>query len=186
MLHIKKITKEHNQEAFDLIKSVYLLEGYSFSEDEFLKYNQSRTLFLLYENENLLGTISLIEDKTTLAVPLALLYNEELQHIRLDYLSIYEVANFAIDKRNTTDPMSKKFLLGSKLLLEEAYKEAKKLSADLLVIAINPKHIPFYKLIGFEEFGPIKLYPLVNAPAVALKFDVSSSDENNFLQCFSR
>lgn len=186
MLHIKTIIKEHNQEAFDLIKSVYLLEGYSFSENDFLKYNQSRILFLLYENEDLLGTISLIEDKTTLAVPLAALYDEELQRIRLEYVSIYEVANFAIDKRNTKDPIGKKFLLGSKLLLEEAYKEAKKRSVDMLVIAINPKHVPFYKLLGFEEFGPIKLYPLVNAPAVALKFEVSASDENNFLQCFSR
>ena len=52
----------------------------------------------------------------------------------------------------------------------------------LAMKAIKDIGLTFYKLIGFTEFGPTKFYSFVNAPAVPLKFDLTSKvvDENFF------
>ena len=182
-LHIKKSIGEHNEDVFNLVRDIYELEGYQFLKEDFLKYNNLRTLFTLYKDDNLLGTISLLKDKGEASLPLCSLYEDEINVLRQSNSSIYEVGNFVMDKRKIVNRFSQESLLGSKLLFKEVYEEAKTINAELLVIVVNPKHLTFYKLIGFTEFGPTKFYSFVNAPAVPLKFDLTSKVDENF---FSR
>jgi hypothetical protein len=183
-LHIKKSIGEHNEEAFDLVRDIYEIEGYQFQKQDFLKYNDMRTLFTLHKNEELLGTISMLKDVGGMSLPLSSLYQDEVEALRQVYREIYEVGNFVIDSRKVLNRFSQESLLGSRLLFKEVYEEAKRIKAELLVIVINPKHLSFYKLIGFKEFGTTKFYPFVNAPAVPLKYEIAvDTSEANF---FSR
>ncbi len=188
MLYVKKSTGMHDEHAYTLIKDIYKIQGYQFSKQDFLKCNELRTLFTLHTNKDkdgdLIGTISLMKDKGGQSLPLSSIYLDEIEDLRQVYTSIYEVGNFVIDSRKINNRFSQESLLASRLLFKEVYQEAINMEVELLVMVINPKHLSFYKLIGFKEFGPTKLYPSVNAPAIPIKFDLRSCVlESNF---FSR
>ncbi|MFZ3032088.1 MAG: hypothetical protein WA082_03560, partial [Candidatus Moraniibacteriota bacterium] len=56
---------------------------------------------------------------------------------------------------------------------------------DMLCIAINPKHEPFYDALGFETIGGLKYYSSFNqAPAIAKALPLntlSSASHKSFL-----
>ena len=42
------------------------------------------------------------------------------------------------------------------------------------LIEVNPRHVVFYeRMLGFKQFGPEKICPRVNAPAVLMRLEVS-------------
>ena len=53
---------------------------------------------------------------------------------------------------------------------------------DDLLIEVNPRHVLFYqRMLGFKPFGPEKICPRVNAPAILLRLDLDFADEQIIL-----
>lgn len=174
MLQIQKNNQQYDDEVFSLIEEVYRLEKYSVEKRDFLKYSDQRIFFTLHKHEELIGTISLIECRGKDTLPLSALYAAELEGLLQKHPRVYEVGSFAIDKNKLMNRFSQESLQGTRLLFRAVYEEAKQRSADLLVIAINPKHLTFYTLIGFQKFGEQKFYPFVEAPAIPLFLNLKS------------
>lgn len=174
MLQIQK-NKNTDNEVFELIHNIYSQEGYTTSFDDYMSYKSRRTTFTLILDEKLSGTLSLIECTGEETLPLSSLYRDELKELLVKYKKIYEVGSFAMDKQAFKNSFSKESLLGTRMLFKAVLDEAKSVKADLLVIVINPRHLTFYKLMGFQEFGDQKFYPVVHAPAIPLYLDLTSN-----------
>lgn len=174
MLEIQKNSTQYIDAAYTLLEGVYQNEKYCIQKSDFVKYNNQRTFFTLHKYDELIGTISLIECQGKETLPLSSLYATELDGLLQQYSCVYEVGSFAIDKNKIGDRYGGESLKGARLLFKAVYEEAKRFGADLLVVAVNPKHLSFYTLIGFQKFGEQKMYPFVEAPAVPLFLTMKS------------
>lgn len=174
MLQIQKNSTAYTDAAYSLIEEVYKEENYMIQKNDFVKYHNQRTFFTLHKYDELIGTISLIECKGKETLPLSSLYASELEGLLKTYSRVYEVGSFAINKKKFGDRVGSESLKGTQLLFRAVYEEAKRFGADLLVVAINPKHLSFYTLIGFQTFGEQKFYPFVEAAAVPLYLNLKS------------
>lgn len=170
-----KIRMAHDQarssEAHYLVQRRYQQKGYlpareRGSPQERTGCPDSITL-ACYRHEKIMGTLTLGFDvgEGLLADEL---YRNELDGLRADGRRICEFTKMAIDNKRT----SKRMLAG---LFHIAYLYAEEIWRYTdIIIEVNPSHVSFYRrLLGFEIFGPERLCPRVNAPAVLLRGDMA-------------
>lgn len=176
-------TKEELEGSRRLVLEEYIRSGYVSVQDivsglkmgEYLGLPNTTTFILRYQN-GIIGTVSLVEDSEK-GVPMDDLYTKEIDILRNRGLKIAEVSQFAmrkdthveylsLDKKRPASYLSVPLL---KLMVHYALRQG----VDAFCIAVNPKHVMFYKFLGFEQFGEEKSYVSVNeAPAVALVLDL--------------
>jgi hypothetical protein len=94
------------------------------------------------------------------------IYHDELEGLRREGRKISEIGALATKNEFRWQNL---FMYLCRVMYW--YSNFKKV--DDLCIAVNPKHVIFYTSIFlFEEFGPEKTYPKVDAPAVLLRLDM--------------
>ncbi len=129
-------------------------------------------VFGAFINEQLYGTLSLVFDDKR-GLPMDSIYKDEIDVFRTKKYKLGEVVQFAVDKVILEEQLSPYEVSVSSLpLFGCLLSYAKKNDFDFLCITVNPKHVSFYTLIGFEKIGDIKYYASVDAPAVAMTLAV--------------
>ncbi len=176
-------SKEELEGSRRLVLEEYIRSGYVSGQDiasglkmgDYLGLPDTTTFILQYQ-DCVIGTVSLVEDGEK-GVPMDDLYTKEINILRHRGSKIAEVSQFAIrkdahieysspDKKRPASYLSVPLL---KLTVHYALRQG----VDTFCIAVNPKHVMFYKFLGFEQFGEEKSYVSVNgAPAVALVLDL--------------
>ena len=127
------------------------------------------------------GTISIVLNDTC-PLPMDQLYKTEVDILRNKKYKVAEVVQFAVDQN-----ISKKYLSFSEASLSATplfgivLACAKEKEVDYLCISVNPKHINFYSLVGFQIIGDEKHYASVNAPAVAMCLSVKDAYSDIFV-----
>jgi hypothetical protein len=115
------------------------------------------------------GTVTLIED-SGIGLPLDEVYREEADRFRADGLRLGEASALA------SDPTSQGagLVLVLRLMQALVIYAADVAGLDVLCVAVNPRHVEFYRrVLTFEVFGELRSYARVNgAPAVALSLDL--------------
>ena len=168
MFSLEKISNSFHEKTFYFIKDIYKVSGYTFKKKDYIKYSKQRSIFNIYADGKIFGTIALIKEKDTLPLPIYKLYKQEIDLLKISYPKICEIGNFAIDK-SSKDALGVRALCGTKTLFNEVIFEANRESIDLILIVVNPKHVSFYELMGFERIGQDLYHKDVNAEAVGLK-----------------
>lgn len=184
---------EDRKAAAKIVQRQYAQSGYTLSENSvddkmtlFLNQPTSKT-FLGSCGDTPLATVSIITDSLD-GLPLDELYRDEVNLLRQKGLRLAEVSQLAIDTTLARELLSEKALKKNALLfplfniiLQCGRHEA----LDMLCIAINPKHEPFYDALGFETIGGLKYYSSFNqAPAIAKALPLntlSSASQKSFL-----
>lgn len=182
-------SKNDIDEAIGLITRVYARSGYVHKDtgeasgiSEHL-YSPATRTFTIRMGDLLLGTLSVIADSAE-GLPMQVIFSDELNALRREGKRIAEVGQFAIDKellaeaqkRHSRDPIDRAIALS---LFKLALHYGVRKEFDLFCIAVNPKHVAFYRWMGFETFGATKTYPSVeNAPAVPMKIDLGQLVED--------
>ncbi len=183
--------EDEKRAVLPLIKKLYVEQGYISKDSE----NNSFTTFLLspftqvfmgYANDVLFATISLVPD-SDLGLPMDDLFKDELKPFKQK--KIAEVTQYAVDHETLKEQDKSLTQIGQFMssvpLLKIVLKTAKEKKIDYLCIAINPKHDPFYKSIGFVSIGELKYYPKVNnAPALPRILDITTLENNEKLPGF--
>jgi len=164
------------EQAFSLVYEEYLRSGYITepnSSKVFFNFHNllptSSTLVAKKENR-VVATLSMVFDSEDFGLPADSLYSKELVPLRKQGRKICEICTLAI---------SPEYRLGKLIMpmFKSAYRRSLANSIDDICIMVNPKHSPFYQLILlFEQFGPERIYPRVEAPAVCLRVDVKDLD----------
>lgn len=162
--------------AYSLLYQEYLHAGYikqNTNKILFTKHHllPKTTVFVAKSGKTILSTATLVRDSKQFGLPMDELYGTELKKLRSDQRKILEVGSLASNRYQFTRSGIQNF---TKLL----FLYCVFLDADDVCVMVNPKHVPLYKrLCDLEVFGKEKYYPKVNAPAVALRADVSQVRE---------
>lgn len=159
--------------ALRLAHDIYVREGYMephpLGMRILLPYHALKTTTVLVarlEGE-IVGTLSLMFDSPA-GLPMDELYTEALGEARRSGRRLVELSNFAIADC-ARDGAILLHLMRAALRLAMAER------CDDLVIAIHPKHEPFYRTIWLmERFGDLSSYQGVRgAPAIGLRGDLN-------------
>jgi len=165
------------KQAFSLVHDTYLRMGYlSTPKPHGMLFGihtllPETVIFVAKSYLTVISTLTEIFDTEQFGLPMDELYRKELDGFRSKGRKIVELcalvtpANFR--RMNA-------FMYLSKLM----YQYSMDRRVNDLCIAVNPKHVPFYKhILLFEDLGPQCYYPRVNAPAVALHVNMDCINE---------
>jgi hypothetical protein len=130
------------------------------------------TVVLVAKIDDLIvSTLTQFFDDPVFGLPLDMIYKKELDQLRAKGHKISEIGALA-----TRHDFRWQNLFMH--LCQVMYWYARFRKVDDLCIAVNPKHVQFYKTVFlFEELGPTKLYPKVHAPAVLMRLDANRHEE---------
>jgi hypothetical protein len=99
------------------------------------------------------------------------LYKSEIDSLRAAGHKVCELTKLAVDQ-----PQTSKRVLAALFHIAYIYGRVMQGYTDV-VIEVNPRHVIFYKrMLGFKEFGPVRLCGRVNAPAVLLRLEIGYVD----------
>lgn len=164
-------------QAFGLVYKEYLRSGYipepKSSEMLYNIYHllPETTVFVAKSYLTVVSTLTQIFDSDLFGLPMDSLYKNELDVLRDRGRKIAEITALATEKSFRWKNL---FMYLCKAMLWHT----KYSGINDLCITINPKHVRFYKTIFlFEQFGPERHYPRVNAPAVPLRLNIDEIDK---------
>lgn len=162
---------EEYEGAFRIVYDVYREIGYikndHHSKMSYSIYSMLPTtcVFIFKEHLEIISTLSQYLDSDVFGLPMDSLYKEEIDVLRNQGRKIAEIGALATANSSRWNNLS--------MFLGKAYLHYAKLTGvnDILIM-VNPKHVSFYKAVFmFKDFGPEKHYPVVDAPAVALRIN---------------
>jgi hypothetical protein len=163
--------------AFRLVHDQYVARGYMSPHPSGRRLSLHHALpttkvFVAYRGAEPVGTLSLIQD-SAIGVPMDDAYRQELATLREWNRSFAEVSALAIATEHRALGLAVLVRLVRMLVLYAA--EFARL--DALCIAVNPRHVDFYRrAFEFTVFGQLREYEKVNgAPAVALRVDLAKA-----------
>ncbi len=170
-------TFQERQEAFSLVHDEYLRQGYiPCPTRSGMIYRLHHLLptsltLLLKDRDTTVGTLTIVRDMDLFGLPMDKVYGEELKTRRRQGRRLAELSALAVRRSYCLQSL---FML----LVRAAYGYALKMRVTDFCIMVNPRHADFYRSIFlFEDLGPVRPYPFVNAPAVALRADLVTFPE---------
>jgi len=167
-------TAEERRAAFSVVHQEYLRLGYIQRPNPTgMHYGLHRVLptsstLILKKNDAVVATLTHVLDTDLYGLPMDKLYGRELDALRSRGRRLAELSALATRR----DFCWQRLFM---VLCRAAYRHALEKRVTDLCIMVNPRHAPFYKTVFlFEDLGPERFYPLVNAPAVALRADLET------------
>lgn len=161
------------QKMYGLVYDEYIKQGYILPNEssKFEHYqgifdrNPNTDVFLVYENNDITGTISFTRDSWTHSIPSVIDFPKETDEQRL------LTSNLANTWRLVTKEEYRSNLSFITILLKEIIKRAIVLGVECTLASINPKHVGCYiNLLNMEMIGFTKKSEgLQNAPSVLMR-----------------
>lgn len=130
------------------------------------------TVCSAFEGSKTVGTIA-VRFETARGLNADAVFAAELATFRAAGLRICEFTRLAVDE----DAKDNKKVLAR--LFHLAYLHAHRLAGcELLVIEVNPRHVPFYKrMLGLKVCSEMRIKDSVGAPAVLMSLDLAEACE---------
>lgn len=167
-------TPDEYTRAFRLVYEEYLRSGYTKPHPSLMHYTiwsmlPQTSVFVFKSYHEVLCTLSHIPDSDMFGLPMDSLYKPEVDKLREKGRSIVEVGALATQyTRRWTNLMV--------YLAKAMFQYSIMSHVDDIVITVNPKHVNFYtQIFLFKPFGEVRHYGSVNAPAVALRINLSET-----------
>ena len=164
--------------AFRLLYEEYLNAGYIGEQ------TPSRILFDIHHilpetmvfiasySDSPIATLTQFFDNILFGLPSDVIYKAELDKLRSEGRFISELGSLATQKKFRWKNLFHH-------LCRAMYWYSRFRKVNDLCIAVNPKHVPYYKTIFlFEAVGPIKFHPRVRAPAVLMRLNLDHCRKN--------
>jgi len=163
-------------QSFSLVYQVYLHKGFITTpkHHEMLYSIYSllpRTVHVVAKTYlTVISNLTIIFDTPEFGLPMDVIYKKELDQLRAQGRCVVELSALATPREHRWKNI---FLY----LVQTMYRYSKYRGVDDVCIAVKPRHKRYYRgLFPFEEFGPERHYPRVDAPAVGLRGKVEDED----------
>lgn len=156
-------TGERLGSASLLVQKMYRNIGYAIPG---MHKSEDRITLIASQNYAVVGTLTLgIDADNGLLADQN--YKPEIDRLREKEHKVCELTKFAVDQARGS-----KRVLAALFHIAYIYGRVLQKQTDV-VIEVTPKHASFYKrLLGFEQFGPVRLNSRVNAMGVLLWLDL--------------
>jgi hypothetical protein len=161
-------TDGHLRSASFLVQRRYSWRGYSISFPAAMQAN--RITLSAYDRDDVVATISIgVDSRSGLFVDA--LFPDELKSLRAPNRRVCEFTRLAIDEGLRSKPVIA-------ALFHTAYIYARRIrTCTDLVVEVNPRHVKFYeRMLAFHAFGPVRVDPRVQAPAILLHLDLRHAE----------
>lgn len=165
-------TIDERQQAFRLLHDNYLHLGYlSEPKPSGLLFNiyallPNTAIFIAKSYLSVISSLTEIFDSEEFGLPMDIIYRDELDQLRGEGRRLVELSALVT-------PPKLRWRNLFMVLCQVMYQYSIYRGVDDLCIAVNPKHVRFYQQIFlFEQFGPERHYPRVDAPAIALRINM--------------
>jgi len=161
-------TDGHLRSASVLVQRRYSWRGYNISSPSAMQAN--RITLSAYDRDEVVATISIgVDSRSGLFVDA--LFTDELKSLRGPNRRVCEFTRLAIDEALRSKPVIA-------ALFHTAYIYARRIrTCTDLVVEVNPRHVKFYeRMLGFHPFGPVRVDPRVQAPAILLHLDLRHAE----------
>ena len=180
------VSISEKEKASAIVNKKYREEGYVRDEQDTISkiasyiVEENSVIFGAFVGNEIFGTLAFVFDEER-GLPMEAIYKEEVNILRGKGFKVGEVVQFAVDQDIAKKHLSSvEVQLAAVPLFGRLLSYAKKKNFDYLCISVNPKHVSFYSLIGFEKIGELKHYASVDAPAVAMSFSLKEIDNTDF------
>jgi len=128
-------------------------------------------VFIAKISDVVVSTLTQFFDDRIFGLPMDMIYKKELDQLRHDGRVVSEIGCLAT---SSDYRMQHQFMD----MCQAMYWYARFKKVDDICIAVNPKHVQFYKTVFlFEEFGPVRFYPKVHAPAALMRLDTAKHEQ---------
>ena len=165
-------TIDEFSQAFSLLHDIYLQMKYlSKPKPHGMLFGihallPETVVFVAKSYQTVISTLTEIFDTEQFGLPMDIIYRDELDGLRAQGRKIVELSALVTPSKLRWRNL---FMYLSQVMYQYSIYRG----IDDLCIAVNPKHVRFYKSIFlFEDLGPERLYPRVDAPAVALRINM--------------
>ena len=161
-------TDGHLRSASFLVQRRYSWRGYNISFSSAMQAN--RITLSAYDRDEVVATISIgVDSRSGLFVDA--LFTDELRSLRGPNRRLCEFTRLAIHEALRSKPVIA-------ALFHTAYIYARRIrTCTDLVVEVNPRHVKFYEhMLGFRPFGPVRVDPRVEAPAILLHLDLRHAE----------
>lgn len=167
------------KQAFSLVHDTYLRMGYLSTPKPhgmlFGIHNllPETVIFVAKSYLTVISTLTEIFDTELFGLPMDELYRKELDGLRSKGRKIVELSALVT-------PVNFRWMNVFMYINKIMFQYSSDRGVNDLCIAVNPRHVRFYKhILLFEDLGPERYYPKVNAPAVALRMDMDCISEKS-------
>jgi hypothetical protein len=167
------------KQAFSLVHDTYLRMGYlSTPKPHGMLFGihtllPQTVIFVAKSYLTVISTLTEIFDTELFGLPMDELYQKELDGLRSKGRKIVELSALVT-------PANFRWMNVFMYINKVMYLYSLDRGVNDLCIAVNPKHVRFYKhILLFEDLGPERYYPRVNAPAVALRLNMDCISERS-------
>ena len=148
-----------------LVNKMYAWRGYKIAWHA--KQQPNRITLVASHGTAPMATISIGFDSEN-GLLVDALYKEEIDALREAGAQVCEFTKLAVD-----GAIRSKRVLATLFHIAYIYSHKMNGYSDLF-IEVNPRHVRFYEqMLGFRQFGPERMNPRVNAPAVLLRLEFS-------------
>jgi hypothetical protein len=165
------------QQAFSLLHDVYLRMGYlSQPKGHGMLFTihsllPETAVFVAKSYLTVISTLTEIFDTEAFGLPMDAIYRKEVDALRENGRKVVELSALV-------SPKNLRWRNLFMYLAQVMYWYSSYRGVNDLCIAVNPKHVRFYKNIFlFEDLGPERHFPKVGAPAVALRINMDNIKE---------
>lgn len=160
-------SERHRLEASRLVHHRYVQRGYRRAHPTGDREANLLTLSAIDARGVTLGTLG-VRFEGAQGLNADAVFESEMAALRVQGRELCEFTQLAVDMQTASKPV----LAG---LFHAAYLAAYKLhGADLLVIEVNPRHVPYYRrMLDFKVCSESRTNPRVHAPAVLMSLELS-------------
>lgn len=176
-------TIQELEQSFALVYAEYYKKGFIPKPNTLgLLYNiysllPGTTHIVAKSGSQVISNLTEIADSKEFGLPMDAIYKPELDELRAQGKSIVELSALATPAKHRWRNI---FLY----LVQVMYWYSVYAGVDEICVAVNPRHERFYKgLFPFEDLGPERHYPRVDAPAVGLRANVCAILEHMTKLC---
>jgi len=160
--------------SFRLVYKKYMKQGYINNPHPKEIYYTIHSLlprtriFSFCSHNNVISTLSFIQDSKLFGLPMDTLYKKEIDVFRKQGKKVVELSALASDKCCRTNNVIM-------YLFKAVMNYATMTDTHEVCLMVNPKHKRFYTdILLCEQIGEEKYYPMVNASAVAMHITAKS------------
>lgn len=157
--------------AFQVVHRTFVEKGYIEPRASGLrirKYEavQEMAHFVAKDGDQVVGTLSVIEDSPDLGVPCDVAFKQEVDRLRATGRRLCEMTNQAVDR-----PYRRSAILSE--LLRACFAQAMAEGFQEVVGTVSPGHAGFFEIVGFRRLSEVKSYTdKIEDPVVLLGCNV--------------
>ena len=168
-------SESQRREVAGLVDRMYSWRGYKCDSTTTVSTDRTRTVFQVRRSDAVVATLTLRMDSEGGLLADGL-YRDEVDLFRGMGGTLCELTGLAVAPGEDSPEVLR-------ALFQAAYMVGhRRFGASDVFIEVNPRHVSYYRRIGFRPVGTMRICPRVAAPAILMHLDLDDWEQETLLK----